>query len=69
MVGVTPLASDIYSEVRAEMFNRLSQTLIVSSLIAVVVSAIGDEAVSAIVAGIMACVAIYALIRMLRMWD
>jgi len=52
------------------MFNRLSQTPIVSSLIAVVVSVIGDEAVSAIVVGIMACVAIYALIRMLRRrWD
>lgn len=51
------------------MFSRLSQTLIVSSLIAAAVSAIGDETISAIVAGIMACVAIYALIRMLRRWD
>ena len=56
-------------EVGAEMFNRLSQTLIVSSLIAVVVSAIGDETISAIVGAVMACVAIYALIRMLRRWD
>ena len=51
------------------MFNRLSQTLIVSSLIAIVISAIGDETISVVVAGIMACVAIYALIRMLRRWD
>ena len=51
------------------MFGRLSQMLIISSLIAVVISAIGDEAVSAIVGGIMACVAIYALTRMLRRWD
>jgi len=55
--------------VRAEMFNRLSQTMIVSSLIAVVVSAIEDETISAIVGAIMACVAIYALIRVLRRWD
>ena len=48
------------------MFNRLSQTLIVSSLIAVAISAIGDETISAIVGAIMACVAIYALIRILR---
>ena len=52
----------------AEMFGRISMTLILAPLAAIVALAVGKENVSPIVSVVMACVGIYALIRLLRRW-
>jgi len=52
--------------VRAEMFGRLVRVLLICSLIAAVISAVGNRVAQLIVNGVAICVLIYAVIRLLR---
>ena len=55
------------------MFNRLVRVLLICSLIAAAISAVGNRVAQLIVNGVAICVLIYAVIRLLRrqelMWE
>ena len=48
------------------MFGRLVRVLLICSLIAAVISAVGNRVAQLIVNGVAICVLIYAVIRLLR---
>jgi len=52
--------------VGAEMFGRLVRVLLICSLIAAAISAVGNRVAQLIVNGVAICVLIYAVIRLLR---